>query len=596
MRVLAGFQFPTGEIRSRCDLVDIVSAHVTLKKRGRKFLGLCPFHNEKTPSFNVDPDRQFWKCFGCGEGGDVFDFVQKIDGLSFPEAAEQLARRCGIEIDRSQQHTGETSDRERILKLNEEAAAYYESVLLHSDVAKSYIQKRGLPWDSVSKYRIGFALDAWDGLANHLAKLKVNPADAAKAGLLAARENSPGFYDRFRGRLMFPIMNASNRVIGFGGRIIGEGEPKYLNSPETAVFSKNKVLYGLNFARKAIADKDQAIVVEGFLDAITVQEAGFANTVATMGTALTPDHAQLLHRYTGNVSLAFDSDSAGMTAALRSGPIFEREGIATRIIVVPAGDDPDSLLRKGGPSVFAALIDDAAPLADYQIKVAMSKFDLTSDEGKTKALNQACAIVASVENSMERERLIRVLGKYHPNFDTGTTIVEDQLRREVSRLRARAVTHTQRPMNPGLGVKPAGRASLLERSEKQILGIILFQQADANKVFGSLPPNEFSTEQMRELASALEEHLQRREKVDVDALREEVKGTDAETLMVELGDGDISYPLDDLIQTVRQQKEAKVRDLMMSLAPKIADGSIRRGDPEYEEYYRLKRGMSAFRH
>ncbi len=596
MWIVAGFQFPTAEIRSRCDLVDIVSAHVALKKRGRKFLGLCPFHNEKTPSFNVDPDKQFWKCFGCGEGGDVFDFVQKIDGLSFPEAAEQLARRCGIEIDRSRQQTGEPSDRERVLRLNEEATVYYESVLARSDAANAYIQKRGLPWDAVTKYRMGFALDSWDGLANHLTKLKVNLADAAKAGLVAARENGPGYYDRFRGRLMFPIMNASNRVIGFGGRIIGEGEPKYLNSPETSVFSKNKVLYGLNYARKAIADQDLAIVVEGFLDAITVQEAGFANTVATMGTALTPDHAQLLHRYTSNVSLSFDSDSAGMTAALRSGPIFEREGVATRIIVVPKGDDPDSLLRKGGPSVFAQLVADAVQLADYQVKVAMSKFDLTTDEGKTKALNQACAIVASVENTMERERLIRVLTKYHPNFDTGTTIVEDQLRREVSRLRARAVTHTQRPMTPGLGVRPDGRPSLLERSEKQILGIIIFQQADANKVFESLPPNEFSNEQLRGFATALEEQIRRVGRVDADAFREEVSGTDAEQLLVELGNEDISYPIGDLIQTVRQQKDAQVRNLMRSLAPKIADGTIQRGDPEYEEYYRLIREMSAFRH
>ncbi|MCX6344352.1 MAG: DNA primase, partial [Armatimonadetes bacterium] len=379
---MSSFRYPVDEIRDKCDLVEVISQHVALRKRGRTMEGLCPFHTEKTPSFHVNAERQIWKCFGCGEGGDVFSFVQKIDNLTFPEAAEQLAAKVGIKIERTEQAARQISDKERILLANNAACAFFRKMLTTSAIAQEYLKKRGLTESTVEKYKIGYAPPNWDDLLGHLTTQRISQADALKAGLIIARENSPGFYDRFRDRLMFPILDTSERVIAFGGRIMGDGEPKYLNSPETPLFFKNKTLYGLNFAWRAIAAKDRVLVVEGYMDTIAAQEAGFENTVATMGTALTEEHVNIISRFTKNVILSFDADSAGMNAALKSSPIFERAGFNVRILTMPKGEDPDSILRGGDSAKFAAMLEKTLPVPDFRIKLIFSKYDISSEEGK----------------------------------------------------------------------------------------------------------------------------------------------------------------------------------------------------------------------
>ena len=282
------FRYPVEEIKERCDLVEVISAHVALKKRGKNFTGPCQFHNEKTPgAFTVNQENQFWKCYGCGEGGDVFEFVQKIDNLTFPQAVEQLAKKAGVTIERSEQSEREYSERDRILKANNIACAFFRNSLQRSAKAKEYLADRGLTAEAIERYKLGYAPDGWDGLLNHLTEQRIAIGDAVKAGLLVARESSTGFYDRFRDRLIFPIVDASDRIIAFGGRSFGDEQPKYLNSPETPLFVKNKTLYCLNIARKAIPTDGRVIVVEGYMDAITTQSAGFVSTVATLGTALT---------------------------------------------------------------------------------------------------------------------------------------------------------------------------------------------------------------------------------------------------------------------------------------------------------------------
>jgi len=494
VREVGSFRDPVDEVRERCDLVEIVSQYVNLRRSGRTMVGLCPFHNEKTPSFHVNPERQRWKCFGCGEGGDVFTFIQKIDNLTFREALEHLARKVGVEIRRTQQSAKVYTEKDIVLRANNVACEFFRSQLRESSRALGYLERRGLSESTIEKYLIGYAPDSWDGLLNHLIKQRLDPAEAVKAGLLIAREDGKGFYDRFRDRLIFPILDLSERVVGFGGRALGDDPAKYLNTPETPLFIKSRTLYGLNRARRAISAEDRVIVVEGYMDAITAQEAGFENTVATMGTALTEDHVNIIARFTNNVVLAFDADSAGMAAALRSAPVFERAGLNIRIISMPAGEDPDSLLRSGDRSTFSKLVERALPVADYRVKLVLSKHDLQTDEGKAAALKEAAGILAEVDSIVERERLIRYLARYHPNFATGTSLAEDHIRMEVMRFRSRKARQVQtKAVAPE--PQPVGRkVSLIEQSERLLLGIIILRDADPNKVFEALPPKEFSGE------------------------------------------------------------------------------------------------------
>lgn len=596
MREVGSFRDPVDEVRERCDLVEIVSQYVNLRRSGRTMVGLCPFHNEKTPSFHVNPERQRWKCFGCGEGGDVFTFVQKIDNLTFREALEHLARKVGVEIRRTQQSAKVYTEKDIILRANNVACEFFRSQLRESSRALGYLERRGLSESAIEKYLIGYAPDSWDGLLNHLIKQRLDPAEAVKAGLLVAREDGKGFYDRFRDRLIFPILDLSERIVGFGGRALGDDPAKYLNTPETPLFIKSRTLYGLNRARRAISAEDRVIVVEGYMDAITAQEAGFENTVATMGTALTEDHVNIIARFTNNVVLAFDADSAGMAAALRSAPVFERAGLNIRIISMPAGEDPDSLLRSGDRSTFSRLVERALPVADYRVKLVLSKHDLQTDEGKAAALKEAAGILAEVDSIVERERLIRYLARYHPNFATGTSLAEDHIRMEVMRFRSRKARQVQtKAVAPE--PQPVGRkVSLIEQSERLLLGIIILRDADPNKVFEALPPKEFSGEPTRLLAEALSSQFSELGKIDQEDLAVRVAGTAGEQLLTDLLVGldpeELNHPVDDLIGVIINHKKNEKRKRMRALHQRIAEGLVKRGDEEYEEYYRLVRETS----
>lgn len=597
-----GSRYPLEEIKEKCDLVEIISGYVALRKVGGRFTGPCPFHNEKTPgAFSVNPANRVWRCWGCGEGGDVFEFVQKIDSLTFPQAVEYLAKKAGIEIERSEKATREYSEKERIVRANNTACAFFRNRLEGSAKAKEYIAKRGISADAVERYKVGYAPDGWDGLLNHLNEQRVPIADAVNAGLLVPRENSTGFYDRFRDRLVFPILDASERIIAFGGRSFGDEQPKYLNSPETPVFAKNKTLYGLNIARKAIPREDRAIVVEGYMDVIATQSAGFENSVATLGTALTEEHVNVIGRFTKNVLLSFDSDSAGMKAALRSAPIFEQAGFNVRILSMPKGEDPDSILRGGDASRFAVLLDKALPIPDYRIKVALSAYDLRTDEGKSGALKEAVDVLAEVANAVERERLIRFLTKYHPNFATGTTLAEDHIRGEVARRRSRAPRRADPERATAAPApdrrQPNAELSLVERSERLLLGIILFCRVDASKVFDSLTPKEFTGGETALLAEALSRQHSELEKIDQEDLRSRVADSPAESLLLDLlvdaDESELAYSVDELIQVIVTHKKNERRARMRDLAARIQQGSVQHGDEEYEEYLRLVRDTSS---
>jgi len=348
------------EVRQRADIVEVIGAHVRLKRTGRNFVGLCPFHQEKTPSFSVNPERGFFHCFGCNAGGSVFNFIMKMEGLTFPEAVRSLAQRYGIELPEEQSGGGPSrSERESMYLANQTAAEFFSHVLWKTpdgEQPRAYLESRGISRETAQGFRIGFAPARILALTKALERRGLREA-GVKLGLV--KNDAEGSRDMFRARLMFPIRDVQGRVVAFGGRVLDDRQPKYLNSPESPLYSKTRTVYGLYEARATIAAKDRAILVEGYIDAITLAQAGFKDAVAGCGTALTVEQLRLLGRHTRNVLASFDGDDAGRKASLRALGIFLQAGLLGRGIFIPAGYDPDTFVRERGNRAFNELADSA---------------------------------------------------------------------------------------------------------------------------------------------------------------------------------------------------------------------------------------------
>ncbi|HTJ09338.1 MAG TPA: DNA primase, partial [Candidatus Binataceae bacterium] len=395
------------EIRTRADIVEVIGAHVRLKRAGRNFVGLCPFHNEKTPSFSVNPERGFFHCFGCGAGGTVFNFIMRTEGLNFPEAIESLARRYGVTLPERGGETGPgAGERDAALRANQTAADFFIHVLWKTPdgaVARDYLAARGVAAETAHTFGLGFAPERPANLARALEKRGLLSA-AVRLGLV--RQDGAGTRDMFRGRLMFPIRDGQGRVLAFGGRVLDQRLPKYINSPESPLYSKSRNVYGLYEARAAIARADRAIVVEGYLDAIAVWQAGFKETIASLGTALTVEQLRLVGRQTRNVLACFDGDAAGRKASLRALEIFLAAGLLGRGIFIPPGFDPDTFIKQRGAQAFAELIASAELLADYFLaeQAAAARGSL---EGRARAASAVAEVLKAVSNAFEFDLLAR---------------------------------------------------------------------------------------------------------------------------------------------------------------------------------------------
>lgn len=400
------------EIKDKNDIGAVISEYVTLKRSGRSLLGLCPFHSEKTPSFNVNLTKQFFYCFGCGTGGDVFSFIMRMENLDFIDAARRLADRAGIPWPEIQQTSEDDRKREISYKLNKLAAAFFSQCLVKTEPgnrARRYLEKRGISPESWQRFNLGYAPSSWHGLTEILRKKEIPLELAASLGLIGFGEN--GYYDRFRDRIMFPIMDPKGNVIGFGGRVFEDGQPKYLNSPETALFHKGNFLYGLNLAKDSIRKKQQTIVVEGYFDVIQAHQGGFTQTVASLGTALTKEQTKMLKRYAEEAVLAYDADSAGQNATIRGMEILQEGGLQVRILKMPSGHDPDSFIKeKGGPQ-FDLLLVKALNLTDFKISLALRNHDLNTPEGRFSAVKAVLPQIAALESSIGREFYLRQLSR-----------------------------------------------------------------------------------------------------------------------------------------------------------------------------------------
>jgi DNA primase len=399
------------EVKRRADIVDLVSEYVTLKKGGRNFLGLCPFHKEKTPSFTVSREKQIFYCFGCGEGGNVLTFLMKMNNMSFPEAVRFLAGKTGVVIPErifTREEKESSRTREEISRINRMAAKYFSENLFSKvgNGARAYLGKRGIHDEVIKEYSLGYATEGWRNLKEYFEKSKISLKLLERAGLIIPKTNGGGsYYDRFRGRLMFPIEDVSGNVIAFGGRILGEGEPKYLNTPESPVFIKGRNLYGLNRTKEDIRRKGYAILVEGYFDLITLWGAGWRNVVATLGTALTKDHIDLIRRYTNEVIVLFDPDLAGKKALARSIELFLSGNVRAKAVVLPDGYDPDLYVRTNGSESLKEIIGRAQSMIDYYIENLIGK--VSTVEEKRDALREAVSFIINIDNKSERDLFIR---------------------------------------------------------------------------------------------------------------------------------------------------------------------------------------------
>ncbi|MFW6011740.1 MAG: DNA primase [Desulfosalsimonas sp.] len=421
------------EIRNAADIVDMISARVFLKKAGKDFVGLCPFHAEKTPSFTVSAGKQIFHCFGCGAGGDIFNFLMRYDGLSFPEAVQAVARQYGIlipEKDMSPEQRKKASERERLLALNRRVMQFYQDMLLKDpkgSEARRYLKKRGMDRAIVEQFNLGYAPGGWDSLIRFLRKSGISLEMAEKAGLIVPKKQK-GYYDRFRNRIIFPIMDVTGQVVAFGGRVMDDSKPKYLNSPETPVYNKGKTLYGLNAAREQCRSRGCVFIVEGYFDLLVMHQHGFKNTVATLGTALTQEHIRRVSRAAGSgdkkAYLVFDSDQAGINAAKRTIGAFLEESMQAAVVLLPRGHDPDSYLSEQGAEAFDRLAQRAPNLFAFIIDNAISAHGL-SVEGKVRVIGEVSPVLAEIRDSVARSVYVRHLAE---SLDVDESAVLEKVR------------------------------------------------------------------------------------------------------------------------------------------------------------------------
>ena len=439
------------ELVERNDIVDVVGSYVRLTKRsGSNQFGLCPFHSEKTPSFSVSPDKQIYHCFGCGKGGGVINFIMEIEGLTFPEAAEFLAKRVGMAMP-EQEDNREAKKRRRMLELNRDAAKFFYSCLSGpgGGPALDYMAKREITPATAKRFGLGYAPDTWDSLIKAMKELGYSEYELFDAGLVR-RGKSGGHYDAFRSRLMFPVIDVRGDVIGFSGRILGDGEPKYMNSPETLVFNKSRNLFGLNLAKKS--KSGHIILAEGNIDVVMMHQAGFDSAVASLGTSLTPEQARLISHYTKEVIIAYDSDGAGKKAAQRAIGLLDKLDVKVKVLSMSGAKDPDEYIKTKGADAFRNLLDKSENHIDYRLQTVTDKYDLSVDEQKVAFLKEASDMVARLPGPVERQvYAIRIAGMAEVSNDVVVQEVERRRKKltlSAQRLDARKQAHPEKQFQP----------------------------------------------------------------------------------------------------------------------------------------------------
>jgi DNA primase len=504
-------------VRDSVDIVDLVSGYVSLKKRGKSWLGLCPFHSEKTPSFNVNPDKQIFHCFGCGVGGDAFKFLELQKGLSFPEAIRDLADRAGITLPESRprrENKQAQDERKMLLAALADAADHFRRELEGpaGSAARSYLANRGVSETIIQEFSLGWARPEWEQLFRHLRQKGHAPAIQEKAGLAVRRSEGEGYYDRFRGRIIFPIRDINGNVIAFGGRVMDDSQPKYLNSPETPLYSKSNILYGMDKAKEAARKNDHFIVVEGYLDAIACHQHGVRNAVATLGTALTDGHLRLMRRFTKKLKLIFDPDPAGVRAALRSFDLLVESGMNVKVVSLPGGDDPDTVLVKRGREAFAASLKEAVPLMDFVLGQVVKDGAKVAIEEKSERVQVLKGYLAKIPSEIEK-------GLYIKKSAEALGVDESDLRREITKYVSPTWSRTEKVLPTTQHKKQHPRV------EEMLIHLLLRDENLARKGSKELVPEDFTDSLYRRAFKRIVDVVAREEKLDLRKLSE---GSDEE--------------------------------------------------------------------
>ena len=495
------------EVRMKNDIVDVVSQYVKLTRRGSTYFGLCPFHNEKTPSFSVTPSKQMYYCFGCGAGGNVFNFVMEYENYTFGEALQHLADRAGVQlpkIEYSREARQKAEERAALLEINKLAARYFYYQLRRESgkTAYAYLTGRGLSEETIKKFGLGYSDKFSDDLYKFLKSKNYSDMLLRDSGLFNVDERH-GMYDKFWNRVIFPIMDVNNRVIGFGGRVMGDGKPKYLNSPETKIFDKSRNLYGLNVARTT--RKNYLILCEGYMDVISMHQAGFTNAVASLGTALTSGHASLLKRYTQEVLLLYDSDDAGVRAALRAIPILREAGVTSRVVNLRPHKDPDEFIKALGGEEFEKRLEQAMDSFMFRVHMAQREFSMKEPQGQNRFFERCAQMLLELSDELERNLYIEAIVKDYRNYGIS---VED-LRKRVNTLALKGTPAEQRVQLKQTGTQQKKKENAGEKAQKLMLTWLVTYPGIFETVEKYIQPADFIVPLYRQVAEMLyEQHVQ----------------------------------------------------------------------------------------
>ncbi len=482
------------ELVQRNPIEDVVGHYVSLKRSGANLFGLCPFHGEKTASFSVNPDKGIYYCFGCHKGGGAVNFMMEIEGLSYPDAVRALAKRCGMEVPEDEQYQSRYRQQERLWALSKEAARFYNAQLYTSAGAQGlqYAQKRGMPKSTLTKFGVGFAPNAWSALTDAMRAKGYTDQELRDAGLVS--EKNGRIFDRFRNRLMFPIIDVRGNVIGFGGRVMDDSTPKYLNSPETMIFNKRKNLFALNLAKKS--KMGYLILVEGYMDAVALHQYGFDCAVASLGTSLTEEHASLLTKYTDQVVLIYDGDEAGQNATRRAIPLLEKAGLQVKVLKMRDAKDPDEYLKKFGADKFKVLLEESSNRVEYQLSAIRKKYDISQDEERVKYIQECAELISTLQSPVQRE-------VYGGRIAESAKISLEAMKLEVGKAFKRRQARERRQQEkkdlaPARNVQPKSRTIRYDNvrsavAEETILAMAMRDGALLDRI-GMLTPQCFSSQ------------------------------------------------------------------------------------------------------
>lgn len=603
---------PIAEIRDRLEITDLIQQYVpSLKRTGNSFKGLCPFHSEKSPSFIVFPNTQSYHCFGCGKNGDVFTFYQEMEKVDFRDALKELGSRAGVEISSSVPRPPEEDEkRKQLIEVNQLAAMWFNHILLNATqgaVGRDVIAERGVSSDSVRSWNLGFAPDSWDALLNFLASRNIPATIAAEAGLATTRDGG-GYYDRFRNRLMFPIRDADGNTVGFGGRALGDAQPKYLNTAQTDVFDKSHLLYGLDLAKDAIKDTGQAVVVEGYMDAIAIHEAGYKNVVASMGTALTESQVGLLKRGNPEIILALDSDTAGQMATMRGIQTmtehldadvvptltasrvlgFERRLKSdVRIVQLADGKDPDEIVRKD-PASWPRLVARAIPFMDFVIEISTKAVDLNDPRAKSEAVKQVLPLLRQLPDPIRENHYARILAR---KLDLPESAIADAKR--ALRTENRRTSHQQEAVASG----PRKLST-----EDYLIGLLIHHHQLNYAVLDVLRPEDFHDPRNREILAVLKsEDTAQLQGMQIVVGLEDSLADHAETLLLSLGPrpkalgGQVIRETEQAVSRVqRERHQLLVNQLSAEIAQARQANDRESTDALMNQYQTLMERKSAF--